>query len=35
VDEISTYIGLNGVGESGSLLHETYTGGGSWLNVRA
>jgi len=35
VDEISTYMGLNGVGESGSLLDETYAGGGSWLNVRA
>jgi hypothetical protein len=35
VDEISTHVGLNGVGEDGLLSAGMYAIGGSWLNVRA
>jgi hypothetical protein len=35
VDEISTHVGLNGVGEDGLLSAGTYAIGGSRLNVRA
>jgi hypothetical protein len=34
-EEIPAYVGLNGVGEEELYSPGTYTGGGSWLNVRA